>query len=51
MKQIKHDFSFEGQRPIPWVDLVDWADINNQHFQNMVMLHVKLKGMRHAITC
>ena len=39
MKQIKQDFSFEG-----------WARAKNQPFQNMVILHIKLKGMKHTKT-
>ena len=33
------------------IDLGGWADAKNQLFQNMFMLHIKLKGMKHTITC
>ena len=51
MKQIKQDSGFEGQGSIPCVDLGDWTEDKNHLFQNMVMLHIKLKGIVHTITC
>ena len=47
----QEDFSFEGQISIPWVDLEGWADAKNQLFQNSVILHITLKGMKQIITC
>ena len=32
----------------PLVDLGGWAEAKIQLFQNIVMLHIKLKGMRHG---
>ena len=52
MKQKKkQDFSFESHGLIPWVDLGCLADAKNQLFRNMVMLQIRLKGMKHRITC
>ena len=36
--------------PRPWTLGVD-QKVKIQHFQNMVMLHIKLKGMSNAATC
>ena len=45
---MKH---IEGQGMILWADLEVWSDAKNHLFLNMVMLHIKLKGMKHTITC
>ena len=51
MKQIKHNFSYPGLGKTPWVDLGGGGgggggeEAKNQLFQNMVMLHIKLKGI------
>ena len=47
--QVKHDFSFEGQKSIPLEDLAVLVDAKI-FFQNMVMLHIKWKGIKHTIT-
>ena len=46
MKHIRWDFSLMALGPILWVR----AEAKIQLFQNMVMLHIKLKGMMHAAT-
>ena len=50
MKQIKQDFSFECQGSVPWVDLGGLAD-SKKKIQNMVILHIKLKGTKFTLTC
>ena len=45
MKQIKRDF-----RSKAWLRPPGWAEATIQHYQNMVMLHIKLKGISHVAT-
>ena len=42
-KHIKQDFSLEAWVPVGWVDLGVGAKAKIKLFQNMVMLHIKLK--------
>ena len=46
------NLSFD-RRPVsdPWVDLGGGVKGNIKLFQNMVMLHIKLKGITGATTC
>ena len=44
MKQIKQDFIWKT-----WVCLGWGQTVEIQLFQNMVMLHIKLKGMKNAV--
>ena len=43
MKHIKRDFSFKAWVRAFWVDLGGGAEVKIKFFQNMVMLHIKLK--------
>ena len=43
MKHIKRDFSLKAWVRACWVDLGGWAEVKIKLFQNMVMLHIKLK--------
>ena len=43
MKHIKKDFSLKAWVQAPWVDLGGVAKAKIKLFQNMVMLHIKLK--------
>ena len=43
MKHIKRDFSLKAWVRVRWVDLGGGAKAKNKLFQNMVMLHIKLK--------
>ena len=43
MKHIKRDFSFKSWVRAFWVDLGGGAEDKIKFFQNMVMLHIKLK--------
>ena len=43
MKHIKRDFSLKVWVRACWADLGGWADVKINLFQNMVMLHIKLK--------
>ena len=50
MKHIKRDFSLKAWVRAPWVDLGGGAEAKIKLFQNMVMLHIKLKLTRLAAT-
>ena len=50
IKHIKRDLVPRPVPPPPWVDLGDWAETKVQLYQNVVMLHIILKGMTHAAT-
>ena len=43
MKHIKRGFSLKALVRACWVDLGGGADLKIKLFQNMVMLHIKLK--------
>ena len=43
MKHIKRDFSLKAWVRACWVDLWGGAEVKIKLFQNMVMLHIKLK--------
>ena len=43
MKYIKPDFSLKAWVRVCWVDLGGGAEAKIKLFQNMVMLHIKLK--------
>ena len=43
MKHIKRDFSLKALARACWVDLGGGAEVRIKLFQNMVMLHIKLK--------
>ena len=43
MKHIKQDFSLKALVRACWVDLGGGAEVKIKLFQNMVMLHIKLK--------
>ena len=43
MKHIKRDFSLKAWVRVRWVNLGGGAEAKNKLFQNMVMLHIKLK--------
>ena len=43
MKHIKRDFSLKAWVRVRWMDLRGWAEAKIKLFQNMVMLHIKLK--------
>ena len=43
MKHIKQDFSLKAWVRVHWVDLGGGAEAKINIFQNMVMLHIKLK--------
>ena len=43
MKHIKQDFSLKACVRAGWVDLGGGAESDIKLFQNMVMLHIKLK--------
>ena len=43
MKHIKRDFSLKAWVRACWVDLGAGAEVKIKLFQNMVMLHIKLK--------
>ena len=43
MKHIKRDFSLKAWVRACWVDLGGGAEVKINFFQNMVMLHIKLK--------
>ena len=43
MKHIKQDFSFKAWVGACWMDLGGGAEVKIKLFQNMVMLHIKLK--------
>ena len=43
MKHIKRDFSLKAWVRAFWVDLGGGAEVKIKIFQNMVMLHIKLK--------
>ena len=51
MKHIRWDFSLNGLGRIGCVDLGCVAEAKIKLFQNMVMLHIKLKGTTHTVTC
>ena len=52
MKHIKLDYKIEILGLTPWVDLggVGGQKVKIQLFQNMVMLHIKIKGITIAAT-
>ena len=50
MKHINWDFSLKALVRVPWVDLRGGAEAKIKLFQNMVMLHIKLKLIRLAAT-
>ena len=50
MKHIKRGFSLKTWAQPPWLDLGGGTETKIQVFQNMVMLHIKLKEMTHAAT-
>ena len=50
MKHIKQYFSLRVWVRPPWVDLEGGAETKIQLFQNIVMLHIKLKEMTYAST-
>ena len=50
MKHIKRDFSLKAWVGACWVDLGGGAEVKIKFFQNMVMLHIKLKLMTLATT-
>ena len=43
MKHSKRDFSLKAWVRACWVDLEGGAEVKIKFFQNMVMLHIKLK--------
>ena len=43
MNYIKRDFSLKAWVQVRWVDLGGGAEAKIKLFQNMVMLHIKLK--------
>ena len=43
MKHILHDFSLKAWVRVGWVDLVGGDEAKIKLFQNMVLLHIKLK--------
>ena len=43
MKHIKQDFSLKAWVRVCWVDLWGGAEAKIKLFQNIVMLHIKLK--------
>ena len=43
MKHIERDFSLKARVRAHWVDLGGGAEAKINFFQNMVMLHIKLK--------
>ena len=46
MKLITQDFSWKAWfSPLPWVDLGSVAEAKIKPFQNIVMLHIELKGI------
>ena len=45
MKHIERDFSLKAWVQACWVDLGGGAEVKIKFFQNMVMLHIKLKLM------
>ena len=49
MKHIKGDFSLNAWVPTPRVDLGGGTEAKINLFQNMVMLHIKLKLTTHAV--
>ena len=49
-KTNRTESKFKGLGPASWVDLRDGVEAKIKLFQNMVMLHIKLKGMTHAAT-
>ena len=51
MKHIKRDFSLKALVGAPWVDLGGGAEAKIKLFQNMVMLHIKLKLIAQSVTC
>ena len=52
MKHFKQDFSFKGWvRSLGWTLGVGAPESENIFFQNMVMLHIKLKGMKPTTGC
>ena len=50
MKHIKQDFSLKAWVRAPGVDFGGGAEAKIKLFQNMVMLHIKLKLMTFATT-
>ena len=50
MKHIKWDFSLKARFRAPLVDLGGGAEAKIKFFQNMVMLHIKLKLTKLAAT-
>ena len=50
MKHIKRDFSLKTWVRSPGMDLGGGAEAKSKLFQNMVMLHIKLKLTMHAAT-
>ena len=50
MKYIKQDFSLKYSVCNPLVDL-GVGQMPKILFQDMFILHIKLKGMKHTITC
>ena len=50
MKHINRDLSLKAWVRSPWVDLRGGAEAKSKLFQNMVMLHIKLKLTTHAAT-
>ena len=47
---MKHNKHVSEMSPTPRVDLGDGVETKIQLFQNMVMLHIKLKGIKLAAT-
>ena len=50
MKHIKRDFSLKTWDRVRWVDLAGGAEAQINIFQNMVILHIKLKMTTLAAT-
>ena len=50
MKHIKRDFSLKARVRDHWVDSGGGAEAKIKLFQNMVMLHIKLKLTALAVT-
>ena len=50
MKHLKRDFNLKAWVRVRWVDLGGGAEAKIKLFQNMVLLHIKLKLMTLAAT-
>ena len=48
MKHIKQDISLKAWARSPEVDLGGGSEAKSELFQNMIMLHIKLKQTAHA---